>query len=149
MAFHLQTRQELHALLITSFDLKMRPHIQPQNTVCKKKGSIQREMEKSHFSRHSSRTPVLLTSNQAGLHWLLHLAVANPQVTANFTINHDWRVPRSRFIHDTFSAHYLFLVFSFSVSLSFSLYVSLNHNSWHSLLFWLSCVYGDQSGVRL
>lgn len=147
MAFHLQTKQELHALFITSFDLKMKlHHWQPQNTVRKKKGSIKHEMEKSHFSCHSSRTPALLTSNQVNLHWPLHLAAANPQITENFMIKprlesspfkiHSWHIQCS-------------LIFSFSVSLSFSLCVSFNHNSLHSLLFWLGCVYGDQSGVML
>lgn len=70
---------------------------------------------KWHFSRHASRTSALLTGNQAGLHWSLHLAASNPQITANFTMNHGGRLPRTPFIHmnDTFSAHYLFLVFSF------------------------------------
>jgi len=119
MAFHLQTKQEQHAN-ITSFDLKMRPHHRrPQNTVRKKKDSIKHKVEKSLFSCHSSRTPALLTSNQVDLHWPLHLAAANPQITENFMIKHDWRVPRSRFIHDTFSPH----LFAPSLSLVLTLFL--------------------------
>lgn len=114
MPFNL-TQQELHALLMTSFDLKMRPH----HTQTTSEYSTYQEAfialwnGKSHFSRHSSRTLLLLTGNQAGLHCSLHLAASNPQFTANFMMNHVRRLPRTPFIHDTFSAHYLFLVFYF------------------------------------
>lgn len=128
MAFMFQAQQELHAPLMTSFDLTMRPH----HTQTTSKYSMHQDPfiavwnGKSHFSRHTSRTLVLLTGNQAGLHWSLHLAASNPQITANFVMKNGGTLPRTSFIHDTFW-----------FSLSFSLYVSLNHNSWHSLHFWL------------